>query len=100
MEHGTFATVIDCIDGRTKQPIIEWVKSHASVDFVDVVTEPGPDKVMTQGSDSQSKKSGAKSAFQYRRITPPVSPLPPMPNAPVIRFRMRSTCSRYSGASG
>ena len=50
MGHGTFATVIDCIDGRTKLAVIAWMKSAAQVDFVDMVTEPGPEMVLTQGT--------------------------------------------------
>lgn len=47
---GKFATAIECIDGRTKKPIIDWVQQHLSVDFVDMITEPGPDKVLLQSS--------------------------------------------------
>ena len=50
MGHGTFATVIDCIDGRTKQAVIAWMQSAAQADFVDMITEPGPEKVLTQGT--------------------------------------------------
>lgn len=46
---GTFATAINCIDGRAQEPVAHWVKRHAQVDFVDTPTIPGPDKVLTQG---------------------------------------------------
>jgi len=53
-----FATVINCIDGRTQLPAIYYMKTNFNVDFVDVITEPGPVKVMTE----------AGSAFQVYSI--------------------------------
>ena len=37
-----FATAINCMDGRTQEPIIKWIKEYFKVDFVDMITEPGP----------------------------------------------------------
>ena len=45
----TFATAITCIDGRVQQPVTDWVKLHANVRFVDLITEPGPDKMISAG---------------------------------------------------
>lgn len=50
MATGTFATAIDCIDGRAQGPVSDWVKIHAGATFVDTVTIPGPDKALTQGA--------------------------------------------------
>jgi carbonic anhydrase len=50
MATGTFATAINCIDGRVQHAVYDWVKIHTHVDYVDMVTEPGPDKELTQGS--------------------------------------------------
>ncbi len=47
--HGTFATAINCLDGRTQLPVNEWVKKQFGVDFVDTITEPGPDKILASG---------------------------------------------------
>ncbi len=44
-----FATAINCMDGRTQEPIIDWVKQRFNVDFVDLITEPGPDKILSEG---------------------------------------------------
>ena len=44
-----FATAITCIDGRVQQPISDWMKLNTNVDYVDLVTEPGPDKVLSSG---------------------------------------------------
>jgi hypothetical protein len=45
----TFATAITCIDGRVQQPVADWVRLHANVRYVDLITEPGPDKVLSEG---------------------------------------------------
>ena len=45
---GKFGTAINCIDGRTQNPVSQWIKENYSVDYVDTVTEPGPDKVLLE----------------------------------------------------
>ena len=40
-----FATAITCIDGRVQQPIVDWMKLHTNVHYVDLITEPGPDRL-------------------------------------------------------
>lgn len=45
-----FATVLNCIDGRVQIPVIKWMKKNFNVDYVDVITEPGMNKVLSQGS--------------------------------------------------
>jgi hypothetical protein len=44
----TFATAITCIDGRVQQPVADWVKLRLNVRYVDLITEPGPDKALAQ----------------------------------------------------
>ena len=44
-----FATAITCIDGRVQQPIVDWMKLNVNVDYVDLITEPGPDKALNDG---------------------------------------------------
>jgi hypothetical protein len=48
--HGKFATAINCMDGRVQLPVINWLMQNLSVDYVDMITEPGPDKILAQGS--------------------------------------------------
>lgn len=45
-----YATALNCIDGRTQIPVTEWVINHVGVDFVDLITEPGMDRVLSHGS--------------------------------------------------
>ncbi len=51
MTKETFATAINCMDGRTQEPIISWAKKTFEVDYVDAITEPGPDKILAEGPD-------------------------------------------------
>ena len=36
------------MDGRVQIPVIEWMKKTYGSDYVDVITEPGPDKLMVE----------------------------------------------------
>ena len=51
MSHKKFATAINCMDGRVQIPIIEWLKKEYGVDFVDMITEPGPNKILAENKD-------------------------------------------------
>ena len=44
---GEFGCAINCIDGRAQVAVIEWVKFHGGVQYVDVITEPGADGVVS-----------------------------------------------------
>ncbi len=46
-----FGTVINCMDGRVQIPVIEWIKNNFDVEYVDVITEPGPDKILATSTD-------------------------------------------------
>lgn len=54
MEDGTqkmFATAINCIDGRVQMPVIEYIQKHFGVQYVDMITEEGPNKILSENSD-------------------------------------------------
>ncbi len=53
MATGTFGSAINCIDGRAQGPVADWVKTNGHVQYVDMVTEPGADKVLAQGTPAQ-----------------------------------------------
>jgi carbonic anhydrase len=42
-----FATMFTCIDGRIQRPLDEWVRNHLDVEYLDTITEPGPEAVLT-----------------------------------------------------
>ena len=50
--HGRFATAINCMDGRVQVPANEWIKKKFRVDYVDTITEPGPNKILAENKDS------------------------------------------------
>ncbi len=50
--HGTFATAINCMDGRVQLPVTEWLKNTYRVDYVDMITEPGPNKILAENVDT------------------------------------------------
>ncbi len=50
MSDKKFVTAINCMDGRTQLPVIEWMKREYDADFVDMITEPGPDKILSDPS--------------------------------------------------
>lgn len=47
---GTFATALNCIDGRAQKPVIRYVKEKYHVDHVDMITYPGMDKALSHSS--------------------------------------------------
>ena len=42
-----FGTAINCIDGRTQEPVIDFMKQNYGIDGVDMVTFPGVDGVVS-----------------------------------------------------
>lgn len=38
------------MDGRVQLPVINWMMQNLSADYVDMITEPGPDKILAEGS--------------------------------------------------
>jgi len=49
MPQKTFGTAINCMDGRVQQPVIDWMKETLQVDYVDMITAPGPNKILALG---------------------------------------------------
>jgi hypothetical protein len=49
-----FITAINCIDGRVQEPVTEYLKKKYKADYVDMVTAPGPNKILAEGDDSGS----------------------------------------------
>jgi carbonic anhydrase len=41
-----FACAINCMDGRVQDAVKDYMKNNYGVDYVDMVTEPGPDKII------------------------------------------------------
>jgi len=47
----TFATAINCMDGRAQKPVSEYIQKNFKVDYVDMITEPGPNKILSEAKD-------------------------------------------------
>jgi hypothetical protein len=54
---GTFATSVSCMDGRVQEPISRYLKEKFSVDFIDTITEPGPNKILAEYSPASKIES-------------------------------------------
>ena len=57
MAEGKFATSVSCMDGRIQIPLTKWIKDNHSIDFVDVITEPGIDRMVAENLDLESIKN-------------------------------------------
>jgi hypothetical protein len=45
------------MDGRVQLPVIDYLKKRFKVDYVDVVTEPGPNRILAKQSNAILVKS-------------------------------------------
>ena len=48
-----FGTAFNCIDGRAQMPVIDWLKLGFNVQYVDLITEPGADAFLLNGTSNQ-----------------------------------------------
>jgi len=53
----TFATAINCMDGRVQIPVIEYLKKRYRADYIDMITEPGPNGILAAGKDQAAVES-------------------------------------------
>lgn len=60
-----FCTAINCMDGRVQLPVIEYLKRRFKVEFVDVITEPGPNLILAR----QGNYSRVESIFERIKIS-------------------------------
>ncbi|MSU54397.1 MAG: hypothetical protein EXS48_00965 [Candidatus Staskawiczbacteria bacterium] len=49
----TFACAINCMDGRIQDAVKDYMKQNHGVDFVDMVTEPGTNKILAENANTQ-----------------------------------------------
>ena len=55
MHAGKFGTAINCMDGRVQTPVTNWMKERFGLDYIDMITEPGPEKMLSQDMSDQVK---------------------------------------------
>ena len=51
MNASKFVTAINCMDGRVQIPVIEFLKDTYHAKYIDMITEPGPNKIIAEGKD-------------------------------------------------
>ena len=56
-----FASVINCMDGRTQLPVLEWIIENYDIDYPDMITEAGPIKII-----AENKNKVLIEAIKYR----------------------------------
>lgn len=52
-----FCTVINCMDGRIQLPVIEYLKNRFNVEYVDSITEAGPNLILSDEKNTSSIQS-------------------------------------------
>ena len=43
-----FCTAVNCMDGRVQEPVIRFLTERFSADCVDMITEPGPNRILAE----------------------------------------------------
>ena len=49
-----FCSVINCIDGRVQLPVIRYLQQRFEVEYVDSITEPGPNLILSEEKNADS----------------------------------------------
>ena len=52
-----FCSVINCMDGRVQLPVIKYLQQRFNADYVDSITEKGPDLILSEGKDMIAVKT-------------------------------------------
>lgn len=47
-KHGT---ALVCIDGRVQMPVIHYMKARFALDYVDIISEPGINRLVAEGAN-------------------------------------------------
>lgn len=46
-----FCTAINCMDGRVQLPVIHYLQKRFNAEYVDVISEPGPNRILAQATN-------------------------------------------------
>ncbi|MBL7115553.1 MAG: hypothetical protein ISS35_07285 [Kiritimatiellae bacterium] len=60
-----FCTAVNCMDGRVQLPVIKYLQEHFGVEYVDMITEPGPNAMLAAGCEA----AGVDSILARMRIS-------------------------------
>lgn len=64
---GKFVTAINCMDGRVQEPVIKWLKETYKADYVDMITEAGPNKILLYGPNETIEAIKEKLKISYEK---------------------------------
>ena len=53
----SFCTVVNCMDGRAQLPVIRYLQERFNAEYVDTITEPGPNLVLAKRTDEDLVQS-------------------------------------------
>jgi len=53
MTQPVYGAVINCIDGRVQRVVTDYLRKRWNVEYVDVITEVAPERVLAERTDSQ-----------------------------------------------
>jgi hypothetical protein len=72
MAQATFGTAINCIDGRVQLPVSAWLRQMFSLDYVDMITEPGADGLLALRPAAAERLVRPKVVLSLERHASPV----------------------------
>jgi len=72
MATATFGTALNCIDGRTHLPVINWMCATLQLQFVDLITEPGVDRLVAREPERASQLLLPRARLSIERHGSPV----------------------------
>ena len=49
-----FCSVINCVDGRVQLPVINYLQKRFNVDYVDSITEAGPNLILSENKNTRA----------------------------------------------
>ena len=52
-----FFTAINCMDGRVQLPVIKYLQKRFNIEYVDSITEAGPNLILAEMQDTSNVKS-------------------------------------------
>ncbi len=52
-----FCAAVNCMDGRVRLPVIEYLQRRFDADYVDCITEPGPNLILAEQEPPEAVRS-------------------------------------------
>ena len=48
----SYYTLINCMDGRVQLPVINYLMERHEADYIDSITEPGPNRILSEQEET------------------------------------------------